>query len=58
MSLTACTFIIGPSALTITGVPLLIYDLVLSAAWWVIVAAVAAARGGWLSRQRPRRRLA
>jgi membrane protease YdiL (CAAX protease family) len=58
VSLTACTFIIGPSALTITGVPLLIYDLVLSAAWWVIVAAVAVASRGRLARQQPRRRTA
>jgi membrane protease YdiL (CAAX protease family) len=37
-SLTACTFILGvPSA---TGAAILTYDLVLSVAWWVVVAAV------------------
>lgn len=58
VSLTACTFIIGPSALMITGVPLLIYGLVLSAVWWVIVAAVAIGQRGAFSQPLPRRRAA
>lgn len=36
-SLSACTFILGPSA---TGAALLAYGFVQAAAWWVIVAAV------------------
>lgn len=46
-SLAACTFILGPSA---TGVALLTYGFVLAAAWWVVVAAVAVANSGKLSR--------
>ena len=48
-SLRASTLILGP--LAISGVPLLIYDLVLAATLWVVVAAVAVADGGQLSRQ-------
>ncbi len=48
-SLTASVLILGPVA--ISGLPLLTYDLVLAAALWVIVAAVAVANGGQLSRQ-------
>jgi membrane protease YdiL (CAAX protease family) len=51
VSLTASTFIIGPGALAISGVALLTYGFVLTAAWWVVVAAVAVAQGGHLSRQ-------
>jgi membrane protease YdiL (CAAX protease family) len=51
VSLTACTFILGPGALAISGMPLLIYDLVLAVAMWVVAAAVAAANRGQLSRQ-------
>jgi membrane protease YdiL (CAAX protease family) len=48
-SLTANTlFILAPSA---TGVPLLIYNLAAAAAAWVVVAAVAVANRGQLSRQ-------
>lgn len=38
-SLTACTFILGPAV--IGGTALLVYDVVLGAAWWAIVAVVA-----------------
>ena len=55
-SYTAFTFILGPLALA--GVALLIYDLVLAAALWFVVGAVAAANGGHLSRQPHRRRVA
>jgi membrane protease YdiL (CAAX protease family) len=56
-SYTAFTFILGPLALA--GVALLIYDLVLAGALWVVVAAVAVVNGGHLSRQPlPRRRVA
>ena len=55
-SLTASTvFILMPVA---TGVHLLIYYLVLAAALWVVVAAVAVANGGQLSRQPLPRRVA
>ena len=54
-SLTASTLILQPLA---TGVPLLTYDLVLAGALWVFVAAVAVAKGGHLSRQPLRRRVA
>jgi membrane protease YdiL (CAAX protease family) len=48
-SLTACTlFILAPAA---TGAPLVTYNLVAAAAAWVVVAAVAAANRGNLSRQ-------
>ena len=57
-SLTSSTFILGPSALAISGVALLIYGFVLAAAWWVVVAAVAVATRGHLSRQPLRRRVA
>ena len=53
-SLTACTFIFGPSPLAISGVALLTYGLALAAAWWVVVAAVVIANGGHLSRRRAR----
>jgi membrane protease YdiL (CAAX protease family) len=55
VSLTASTLIFQPVT---TGAPLVIYDLVLGAALWVIVAAVAAAYGGQLSQQPLRRRAA
>jgi membrane protease YdiL (CAAX protease family) len=42
ISLTTCTFILGPSSLTISGVSLLIYDVILAIAWWGVVLAVAA----------------
>jgi membrane protease YdiL (CAAX protease family) len=57
-SLTASTFIIGPGALAISGVALLTYGFVLAAAWWVVVAAVAIANRGQLSRQPLRRQVA
>lgn len=49
-------FILMP--LAISGVPLLTWYLVLAAALWVVVAAVAVANGGQLSRQWLRRRVA
>jgi len=49
MSLTASTLILGP--LAISGVSLLTYDLVLAAALWVVVAVIAVANRGQLSRQ-------
>jgi uncharacterized protein len=55
-SLTASTLILGP--LAISGVALLTYCLALAAALWVVVAAVAVANSGHLSRQRLRRRVA
>jgi hypothetical protein len=48
-------FILHP---LVTGVAILIYVLVLAAALWVVVGAVALAQGGHLSRQPPRRRVA
>jgi hypothetical protein len=52
--LTASILILGPTA--VSGVYILIYDLALAAAMWVIVAAVALANRGQLSRQQlPRR---
>src|SRR5215207_1261944 len=55
-SLTASTiFIFTPGA---TGLAFLTYILVLAAALWVVVGAVAVAQGGHLSRQPPRRRVA
>ena len=55
-SLAASTFVILlPSA---RGVALIAYYLVLAAALWVVVAVVAVAQGGHLSRQPPRRRVA
>jgi uncharacterized protein len=53
-SLTASARIFSP--LAIAGGPLLTFDLVWAAAVWVVVAAVAVANGGQLSRQ-PARRL-
>ena len=50
-SLTASTLILQP--LEVAGVPALTYDLVLAAALWLVVAAVAAASGGRLSRPAP-----
>jgi uncharacterized protein len=52
-SLTASMLVLGPLA---TGAALATYELVLAAALWVFVAAVAAARGGHLTRQPPLRR--
>jgi len=52
-SYTAFTFILGPLALA--GVALLIYDLVLAAALWVVVGVVAVANGGHLTRRPPLR---
>jgi membrane protease YdiL (CAAX protease family) len=46
-SYTAFTFILGPLALA--GVALLIYDLVVAAALWIVVAAIAVINGGHLS---------
>jgi membrane protease YdiL (CAAX protease family) len=48
-SLTASTFILGPAV--ISGTDLLVYDVALGAAWWVVVAVVAVANHGQLSRQ-------
>jgi len=48
-SLTASVLILGP--LAISGVPLLTYDLVLAAALWIVVAAIAVTNRGQLSRQ-------
>ena len=56
-SLTAST-LYPPGPLAISGVALLIYSLVLAAALWVVVASVAVASGGHLSRQPLRRRVA
>jgi uncharacterized protein len=47
-SLSACTFIVG---LSVTGLAFLAYTFVLSAAWWVVVAVVALAERGHVSRQ-------
>ena len=55
-SLTASVLILGP--LAISGVPLLAYDLVLAAALWIVVAALAVANRGQLSRQPLRKRAA
>ncbi|MGE5553733.1 MAG: CPBP family intramembrane glutamic endopeptidase [Betaproteobacteria bacterium] len=55
-SLTASTLILAP--LAISGVPLLIYGFVSAAVMWVIVAAVAVANRGQLSRQPLRRQVA
>jgi membrane protease YdiL (CAAX protease family) len=48
-SLTATTFILGPAV--VAGSNLLVYDVALAVVWWVVVAAVAVAYGGHLSRQ-------
>jgi uncharacterized protein len=55
-SLTASTLIVAPLAMS--GVTLLTYQLVWSAAMWIVVGAVALAQGGHLSRQPLRRRVA
>jgi uncharacterized protein len=56
MSLTTSTlFILSPSA---RGVSLMTYYLILTVVMWVVVAAVAVANGGQLSRQPLRRRVA
>jgi membrane protease YdiL (CAAX protease family) len=49
MSLTASTFILGPA--WVSGAALLVYDLALAAAWWLVVAAVALVNRGHLTRQ-------
>jgi membrane protease YdiL (CAAX protease family) len=56
VSLTASMLILGP--LAISGVPLLTYNLVLAAALWIVVATVAVANGGQLSRPALRSRAA
>ena len=48
-SLTASTLILGP--LAISGMELLISDYIMSAAWWVIVAAIAGFNHWQLSQQ-------
>jgi hypothetical protein len=53
-SYTASTFILGP--LTISGVAFLTYTFTAAAVLWVVVAAVAVAQGGHLSRRPPLRR--
>jgi membrane protease YdiL (CAAX protease family) len=55
-SYTACTFILGP--LAIAGVAFLTYTFAGAAVVWVVVAAVAVANGGQLSRQPLGRRMA
>jgi CAAX protease family protein len=55
-SLTATTLILQP--LAIAGDPLLTYDLILAAAMWIVVAAVAAAKRGQFSRQLLQKRVA
>jgi hypothetical protein len=52
----ASTFIIGPSALVISGAALLIYNVALAAAWWLVVAAVAVANHGQLETGRAARK--
>jgi uncharacterized protein len=54
VSLTASTLIFMP--LATSGVTAVTYDLVLAAALWVVVGAVALANGGHLTRQPPPRR--
>jgi CAAX protease family protein len=54
VSLTASTLILMP--LATSGVSAVTYDLVLAAALWVVVGAVALANGGHLTRQPPLRR--
>ncbi|HSK83656.1 MAG TPA: CPBP family glutamic-type intramembrane protease [Rubrobacter sp.] len=54
-SLTASMIILSP---VVTGVAYLTYNLVLTAALWVVVGAVAVASGGHLTRQPLRRRVA
>ena len=47
-SLTASTFILGPAV--ISGTALLVYDIVLGGAWWVVIAAVILANRGLFCR--------
>jgi membrane protease YdiL (CAAX protease family) len=54
-SLTASALIFAPVT---TGAPLLIYDLVLAAALWVVIAAIAVTHGAQLSRHSVRRQMA
>jgi hypothetical protein len=54
-SLSACTFILSPSA---TGLAFLTYVFVLGAVWWIVVAVVAVADGRQVPRQRWLRRQA
>jgi uncharacterized protein len=54
-SLTASTLILGAG---VVGVPLLTFDLVWAAVLWAVVAGIAVANGGHLSRQPLRRRMA
>jgi membrane protease YdiL (CAAX protease family) len=55
-SLSASTFILGPSRLT--GVALVAYGFALAAAWWIVVAVIAATTRTPLSRQPVWRRVA
>jgi len=55
-SLTASLLILGP--LEISGMPLVIYDLVFAAALWVVVGAVAVANHGRIAREPLRTRMA
>ena len=48
-SLTTSTFILGPA--WVSGSALLVYDVALAAAWWLVVAAVALVNRGHLTRQ-------
>jgi uncharacterized protein len=48
-SLTASTFIFGPA--WVSGSDLLVYDVALGAAWWLVVGAVALANRRQVSRQ-------
>ena len=59
-SLSACQFILGPVAGpgALSGASLLAYGIASGAAMWVVVAAVAVANSGHLSRQPLRRRVA
>jgi membrane protease YdiL (CAAX protease family) len=53
--LTASSLILGPG---VAGVRLVTIDLIWAALLWAVIAAVALAQGGHLSRQAPRRRVA
>ena len=55
MSLTTSSLILGAG---VAGVPLVTFDLIWAAVLWAVVAAVAVAQGGHLSREAPRRRVA
>ena len=48
-SLSACTFILGPSM--VTGVALMTSVFALAAAWWIVVAVVAASKRGQVTRE-------